>query len=118
MFAEYNRKHADDPAKELNLDAASFSSERCEFKRVQIYEHIDDQIREGNVFRAWLSSNDSFEKEYKVTYPTKEESKKMEEEARELNRAKRLEKEAKWDKKRKIEKKEENWCVCSVTSIR
>ena len=104
MFAEYNRKHEDDPAKELDLDDTSFSSVRCAFKRVQIYEHIDDQIREGNVFRAWLSSNDSFEKEYKVTYPTKEESQKMEEEARELNRTKRLEKEEKWDKKRKIEK--------------
>lgn len=108
MFAEYNRKHADDPAKELNLDAASFSSERCELSVFRSTSILMNQIREGNVFRAWLSSNDSFEKEYKVTYPTKEESKKMEEEARELNRAKRLEKEAKWDKKRKIEKKEEN----------
>lgn len=55
------------------------------------------------MFRAWLSSNDSFEKEYRVVYPTKDEMVKLEEEAKELNKMKRLEKAEKWDKKRKID---------------
>ena len=55
------------------------------------------------MFRVWLSSNDSFEKEYRVLYPTKDEMVKLEEEAKELNKMKRLEKAEKWDKKRKID---------------
>lgn len=99
----------------MDLDDPSFQSARCSFKRIQIYEHIDDQIKEGNVFRAWLSSNDSFEKDYRVVYPSKDEMMKLEEEARELNKMKRMEKADKWDKKRKIDNKEENqglWVVC------
>lgn len=92
----------------MDLDDHSFSQERCSFKRSQIYEHIDDQIKEGNVYRAWLCSNDSFEKEYKVVYPSKDEMIKLEEDAKELSKMKRLEKAEKWDKKRKIDHNDDN----------
>ena len=51
----------------IDFDDPVFEKERCEFKRVQIYEHIDDNIRAENAFRAWLASNDSFNLDYVVS---------------------------------------------------
>lgn len=65
MFAEYNKKQTD-KARQIDFEDESIRAVRCEFERTQIYEHIDDQIKAEHVFTAWLSSNDSFAKEYKV----------------------------------------------------
>ena len=46
MFAEYNRKHADDPAKELNLDAASFSSERFRSTSILMTKSVKETCSE------------------------------------------------------------------------
>lgn len=105
VFAEYNKKQTD-KARRIDFEDESIRAVRCEFERTQIYEHIDDQIKAEHVFTAWLSSNDSFEKEYKVTYPNKEELRRMEIEARELSKQKKREKDEKWNKRRKIEKKD------------
>ena len=107
IFAEYNRKQKEDPSKYLDLDDPAITKTRCAFKRVQIYEHIDDLIRENNVFKSWMASNDSHEKEYVVVYPSKEDIEKMDEEARELNKAKRQEKVDRWEKRRKVKKNED-----------
>ena len=66
MFRDYNKKMNEDPAKVIDFEDPDFVRERCEFKRVQIYEHIDDNIREENAFRAWLASNDSYKLDYTV----------------------------------------------------
>ena len=66
MFRDYNKKMGEDSSKVIDFEDPSFMRERCEFKRVQIYEHIDDTIREENAFRAWLASNDSYNLDYVV----------------------------------------------------
>lgn len=55
-----------DLTKIIDFEDASFVTERCEFKRKQIYEHIDENIQKENAFRAWLTSNDSFNLDYSV----------------------------------------------------
>lgn len=50
----------------IDFEDSSFVKERCEFKRKQIYEHIDENIKKENSFRAWLASNDSFNLDYSV----------------------------------------------------
>ena len=59
------------------------------------------------MFKSWMVSNDSHEKEYVVVYPSKEDIDKMDEEARELNKAKRQEKVDRWEKRRKVKKNED-----------
>lgn len=39
---------------------------RCAFKRAQIYEHIDDQIKAEDPFAAWLEGVDRYNKAYCV----------------------------------------------------
>ena len=56
----------EDPAKVIDFEDKEFVRERCEFKRIHIYEHIDDNIRAENAFRAWLASNDSYKLDYTV----------------------------------------------------
>lgn len=55
-----------DIEKFIDFEDSSFVTERCEFKRKQIYEHIDENIKKENAFRAWLASNDSFNLDYSV----------------------------------------------------
>ena len=66
MFRDYNKKMGEDAEKIIDFDDPTFEKERCEFKRVQIYEHIDDNIRAENAFRAWLAFNDGFNLDYVV----------------------------------------------------
>lgn len=53
-------------AKTIDFEDPALMHERCEFKRKQIYEHIDENIRAENAFRAWLASTDSFHLDYTV----------------------------------------------------
>ena len=98
---EYNRKHGDDASRVIDFEEPSIAAVRCEFKRVQLYEHIDEQIVAEDTFRTWLKSVDGTDAEYKVVYPSKADIPRMNEEAKELNRTKRHEKEEKWEKKRR-----------------
>jgi hypothetical protein len=56
----------EDTTRYIDLEDEDIVQDRCEFKKVQIYEHIDDRIKEENVFHAWVRSNDSFNTNYEV----------------------------------------------------
>ena len=66
MFCDYNKKQKEDASRVIDLEDASIMKERCEFKRTQIYEHIDDQIKKEDPFTSWLEGVDHYNKEYSV----------------------------------------------------